>query len=156
MLDRNDEKWAWQWVHQALLLKYCHTLGRDGVALFFKCVTTPGHQAREDFQKDVAERFQKIRPIARRDSKKKVVEQVQLYPASENSSIRIRVPLAGSQDEKEKREREIFEQFSPEMRTALESASLKEVSKVLADMAVPEAEKMVSFLDEVSSFPDSR
>ncbi|KAK4232729.1 Cdc37 N terminal kinase binding-domain-containing protein [Achaetomium macrosporum] len=148
MLDRNNEKRAWQYVHQALLLEYCHTLGRDGVALFFKCMTTPGHRAREDFQKDLAKRFQKIRSMARRDSKQKVVEQVQLYPVSEDSSIRIRVPPAGSQDEKEKRGREIFEQFSPEMRAALESASLEEINKVLAEMAVPEAEKMVSLLDE--------
>ncbi|KAK3305569.1 uncharacterized protein B0T15DRAFT_202375 [Chaetomium strumarium] len=150
MLDRNDEKRAWQYVYQALLLEYCYILGRDGVVVFFKCMTTPGHRAQEDFQKDIAKRFYKIRSMARRDSKQKVVdvEQVQLYPVSEDSSIRIRVPPTGSQDEKEKRGREIFEQFSPEMRAALESASLEEVNKVLAEMAVPEAEKMVSFLDE--------
>ncbi|KAK3305288.1 Cdc37 N terminal kinase binding-domain-containing protein [Chaetomium strumarium] len=137
MLDQNDEKRAWQYTHQALLLQYCHTLGREGVALFFKGMTTPGHRAREEFQKDLAERFHKIRSMAKRDSKQK-----------EDSSIRIRVPPAGSQDEKEKRGREIFEQFSPKIRAALESGSLEEVNKALAEMAVPEAEKMVSLLDE--------
>ncbi len=151
MLDQNDEKRARQCVHQALLLQYCHTLGRDGVALFFKRITTPGHQAREVFEKDVTERFRTIRSMAKRDSKKKGVEQVQLYPAGEDSSIRIRVPPAGSEDEKERKARRVFEQFSPEMRAALESASLEEVNKVLAEMAVPDAEKMVGLLDEVSS-----
>jgi cell division cycle protein 37 len=162
MLDRknddSDEKRAWQYAHQALLLEYCHALGGghgDGVALFFQCMTTPGHRAQEEFQKDLAKRFKKIRSMARRDSKQKQkdAEQVQLYPLSEDSkSIRIRVPPAGSQDVKEKRGREIFEQqFSAEMRAALESASLEEVNKVLAEMALPEAEKMVSLLDEVSS-----
>ncbi|KAK4146387.1 Cdc37 N terminal kinase binding-domain-containing protein [Dichotomopilus funicola] len=149
MLDQNDEKRAWQYIHQAVLLQYCHTLGRDGVALFFKRITTPGHQAREIFEKDVAERFQKIRSMAKRDSKEKGVEQIQLCPAGDDSSIRIQVPPAESgEDEKGRNARKIFEQFSPEMRAALESASLDEVNKVLAEMAVPEAEKMVSLLDE--------
>lgn len=151
MMDQDDEKQAWQYVHQALLLQYCRTLGPDGVALFFKRITTPGHQAREIFEKDVAERFQTIHSMAKRDSQKKGVEQVQLYPAGEDSLIRIQVPPAGSEDEEERKARKIFEQFSPEMRAALESASLEEVNKVLAEMVAPEAEKMVSVLDEVSS-----
>ncbi|KAI3396994.1 hypothetical protein diail_11321, partial [Diaporthe ilicicola] len=151
MMDRDDEKQAWQYVHQALLLQYCRTLGRDGVALFFKRITTPGHQAREIFEKDVAERFRAIHTMAKRDSKKEGVEQIQLYPAGEDSSIRIQVPPAGSEDEKERKARKIFEQFPPEMRAALESASLEEVNKVLAGMVASEAEKMVSLLDEVSS-----
>lgn len=151
MLDQDDEKRAWVYVHQALLLQYCRTLGRDGVALFFKRITTPGHQAREIFEKDVAERFRRIHSMAKRDSKKEGVEQVQLYPTGEDSSIRIQVPPAGSEDEKERKARKIFEQFSPEMRAALESASFEEVNKVLAEMVVPEAEKMVSLLDEMSS-----
>lgn len=151
MMDQDDEKQAWQYVHQALLLQYCRTLGPDGVALFFKRITTPGHQAREIFEKDVAERFRAIHSMAKRDSKKKGVEQIQLYPAGEDSSIRIQVPPAGSEDEKERKARKIFERFSPEMRAALESASLEEVNKVLAEMVAPEAEKMVSLLDEVSS-----
>lgn len=151
MMDQDDEKQAWQYVHQALLLQYCRMLGTDGVALFFKSITTPGHQAREIFEKDVAERFQAIHSMAKRDSKKKGVEQVQLYPAGEDSSFRIQVPPAGSEDEKERKARKIFEQFSPEMRAALESASLEEVNKVLAEMVASEAEKMVSLLDEVSS-----
>lgn len=147
LLDQNDEKRAWQHTHQALLLQYCSELGRDGVAMFFKRFTTPGHQAQGLFEKDLAERFQKIRSMAKRDAKEKEqgVEQVQLIPAGEGSAIRIQVPQAGSEEEK------IFGQFSPEMRAALESASLDEVNKVLGEMAVLEAEKMVGLLDEVSS-----
>ncbi|KAK3934530.1 Cdc37 N terminal kinase binding-domain-containing protein [Diplogelasinospora grovesii] len=137
MLDQNDERRAWQYVHQALLLQYCHMLGRDGVALFFKRITTLGHQAREVFEKDVAERFQKIRSMAKRDPSRRM-----------KVSIRIQVPPAGSEDEEVRKARKIFEQFSPEMRAALESGSLEEVNKVLAEMAVSEAEKMVGLLDE--------
>ncbi|KAK3300398.1 Cdc37 N terminal kinase binding-domain-containing protein [Chaetomium fimeti] len=153
MLNQNDEKQARQYVHQATLLESCRMLGRDGAALFFKRVTTPGHQARELFEKNVAERFQQTRAMARRDSKQQKkedegVEQVQLYPSGEGGSIRIRVPPAGGEDEEVRKAREVFEQFSPEMRAALESGSLEEVNKVLGEMAVSEAEKTATLLDE--------
>ena len=35
-LDHNNSSYAKQCVHQALLLQYCRSLGRDGVGLFFK------------------------------------------------------------------------------------------------------------------------
>lgn len=35
-LDHNNSAYAKQCVHQALLLQYCRSLGRDGVGLFFK------------------------------------------------------------------------------------------------------------------------
>lgn len=153
MLYQNDQRRGWQYVHQAQLLEYFHLLRRDGVELFFKHITTPGHQARELFEKEVAEKFKNIRSMAERDSKQKNedVEMVQLYPAGENSSIRIQVPSAGSEDEQVRKARKIFEQFSPEMRAALETGSLQEVNKVLAEIAVSEAEKLVGLLDEVSS-----
>ncbi|KAK4106012.1 hypothetical protein N658DRAFT_490623, partial [Parathielavia hyrcaniae] len=132
MLDQPDEKRARQYVHQALLLQYCRMLGRDGLQLVFKRITTPGHQARELFEKDVAERFQTIRSMAKRDSREtdEGVEQVQLYPAGENSSIRIQVPPVESEGEEARKAREIFEQFSPEMRAALERGLLEEVNNV--------------------------
>ena len=33
---RGDKRYAYDCVHQALVLQYCRKLGRDGVALFFK------------------------------------------------------------------------------------------------------------------------
>ncbi|KAK4222135.1 hypothetical protein QBC38DRAFT_504295 [Podospora fimiseda] len=155
MLDQNDEKLGRQYVQQALLLQYCHLLGRDGVSLFFKRMATPGHQAREMFERDVVERFEKIRHMAKRDFKEKSegVEQVQLYPTSENSSIRIQIPPVESEDEEVRKARSVFEKFSPGMRAALESGSLDEVNKVLSELAVEEAEKMVALLDQLRIFP---
>ncbi|KAK4149613.1 Cdc37 N terminal kinase binding-domain-containing protein [Chaetomidium leptoderma] len=147
MLDRSDEGQARRYVHQGLLLQYCRMLGRDGVALFFRRIMTPGHNAHEVLGKDVTERFQKIREMARRDAKQ-AVEQDQLYPVGQNSSIRIQVPSVESEDMEVKKARAIFEQFTPEMRAALESGSLDEVNKVLGEMGVSEAEKMPSLLDE--------
>ncbi|KAL2019876.1 hypothetical protein VTK56DRAFT_9138 [Thermocarpiscus australiensis] len=54
-LDKQDDTRAWQFIFPALLLQYCRMLGRDGVALFFRRITTPGHHCREVFEKNVAE-----------------------------------------------------------------------------------------------------
>ena len=157
ILDQSDDARARQCVHHALLLQYCRMLGRDGVALFFKRIAVPGHQARELFEREVAEKYQQIRGMARRDAKQQsatggggAVEQIQLHPAEPNSSIHIQVPPAESEHEEVRKARIIFEGFTPEMRAALEGGSLDEINKVLRGIAVPEAENMVGFLGEVS------
>ena len=53
--------YAKQCVHQALLLQYCRSLGRDGVGLFFKRITTPGHTAQKVFLDDVTNTYARIR-----------------------------------------------------------------------------------------------
>lgn len=151
---------AQQYTHQALLLQYCHLLGRDGVSLFFKRMATPGHQAREAFEKDPAQTFQRIVDMAKRDAKKRrdsaeterMVERVQLCSLVDGeASARIVIPPAESDDEEVRKARAIFESFAPEMRAALETGSLDEVNKVLGEMETSEAEELASLLAEVSS-----
>jgi len=156
VLDQGDEKGARNFVHQALLLQYCRTLGRDGVAIFFKRMATPGHPAREGFEKDVTNTFRKIRDMAKRDAERRrdadvdgATERVQLYPGSK-TSFHIQVPPPGIEHDEARKTRAMFEVFAPEMRTALESGSLYEINKVLVGMSVPEAEHMVALLNEVS------
>ncbi|KAK3302361.1 Cdc37 N terminal kinase binding-domain-containing protein [Chaetomium strumarium] len=153
----NRADYARNCVHQALLIHYCRALGRDGVALFFKRVTTQGHQAQEVFHKDVQDTYMKIRTRAReivlqraRDEAegKGGVEQIQLHAVEPGTVINIRIPEKGSEDPEVKKGREIFESFSPEMKMALESGSLDEVNKVLGDMKVDEAEELVGKLGE--------
>jgi cell division cycle protein 37 len=160
ILDQDDEARARQHVHQAMLLQYCRMVGRGGVPVFFRRIATPGQPAREVFENDVVERFQKLRAIAKRDGKQRLavdedtaVEQFQLYPVGHDTSILIQVPPAESEDEQVKKARSVFEQFAPDMRAALESGSLDEVNKTLGKMEVSEAEKMVSLLQEVTSCP---
>jgi cell division cycle protein 37 len=95
--------------------------------------------------------------MAKRDAKQRLqagegVDQVQLYPLGENSSIRIQVTPAESEDEEGKRRRAVFEAFAPEMRAALESGSLDQVNEVMAGMDILDAEKMVGLLSEVRLF----
>ncbi len=152
------EDLAKQCVHQALLLQYCRTLGKDGVGLFFKRITTPGHQAGKVFVDDVNDTFQKVRKRAKEIVKERAeeeaaggTEQIQLHAVEPGTEIRVFVPpveMKDSQDPDERRSREIFEAFSPGLQRALESGSLDEVNKVLGKMSVDEAEEVVSQLGE--------
>lgn len=153
------DDFARQCVHQALLLQYCRALGKDGVALFFKRITTKGHQAQDVFYKDVQDTYYRIKNRAAEiNAQREVeggsgegVEQIQLHAVEPGTEIKIKIPPEKSEDEDEKRGREIFEGFTPEMQKALESGSLDKVNEVLGKMQVPEAEELVGLLSEVRS-----
>jgi cell division cycle protein 37 len=157
----NRSDYARNCVHQALLLQYCRSLGRDGVALFFKRITTPGHQAQEVFHKDVQDTYARIRTRTKEivlqrakdeaEGKGEGVEQIQLHAVEPGTVINIRIPDKEAEDEESKRGREIFEGFTDDMKRALETGKLEEVNKVLGEMKVEEAEDVVGKLGEVSN-----
>lgn len=144
-------------MHQALLLQYCRQLGRDGVALFFRRVTTPGHQAHKLFADDVRDTYQRIRARAAEVAAERAagagqdgdaVEQIQLQAVDPNTSINIVVPPRDGRTEEERAARRVFESFPPGLRRALEGGRLDEVNKVLGKMSVSEAEEVVEKLGE--------
>ena len=147
-----------QCVHQALLLQYCRSLGRDGVALFFKRIATKDHNARRVFYDDVNSTYARLRDRAREMAKETAeaeaesgdVEQIQLHAVNPGQKINIMVPPAMemcSTDE-EKASRQVFESFPPGLQEALATGELDEVNKVLGKMAVNEAEEVVGKLSE--------
>lgn len=155
----NQDDFARQCVHQALLLQYCRALGRDGVGLFFKRIMTKGHQAQDVFFKDVQDTYLKIKTRAAEINKERAasgsglaegegVEQIQLHAVEPGTVINISVPPADSQDPEVQEARKIFEGFSPEMKKALESGSLDQLNKVLGNMKVDEAEELVGLFNE--------
>ena len=141
-------------VHQALLLQYCRSLGRDGVGLFFKRITTPGHQASKVFADDVESTYQRIRTraaeLAAQPAETKDVEQIQLHAVSPSQPITIHIPpmITPESTEDERAAREIFESFPPGLRKALETGKLDEVNVVLGKMSIDEAEEVVGKLGE--------
>ncbi|KAH8653438.1 Hsp90 co-chaperone Cdc37 [Xylariales sp. PMI_506] len=153
------EDFARNCVHQALLLQYCRALGKDGVALFFKRVTTKGHQAQDVFYKDVQDTYFRIKSRCREINAERAaeaanggegVEQIQLHAVEPGTVINITIPPKDSEDEGAKRSREIFETFSPDMRKALESGSLDKVNEVLGKMKVEDAEELVGLFGEAN------
>ncbi|KAI4277223.1 MAG: hypothetical protein LQ337_001937 [Flavoplaca oasis] len=146
---------AKQCVHQALLLQYCRSLGRDGVGLFFKRITTSGHQAHKVFQEDVNTTYARIRSrcaeLAKekeRNAKTTETEQIQLHAVDPNTSIQINIPSTSPTEEVEVKAREIFETFPPGLQRALESGELAKVNDILGKMSVEEAEEVVEKLGE--------
>ncbi|OAP58375.1 hypothetical protein AYL99_07465 [Fonsecaea erecta] len=140
-------------VHQSLLIQYCRQLGRDGVGLFFKRITTKGHQAQQVFNKDLAETYERIKTSAARLQNEQGAssageEQIQLHAVDPGTEITINVPQADSDDPVEQEARKIFERFPPGLQRALESSSLDEVNKVLGKMSVDEAEEIVELLGQ--------
>lgn len=147
---------ARQSVHQALLLQYCRALGRDGVGMFFKRMSTPGHQAQKVFFDDVQNTYQRIRTRAREIQKEQAeeregagVEQIQLHAVEPGTAINIKIPAENSTEPEEIQARELFNAFPPGLQRALESGSLDEVNKVLGKMSVEQAEEIVGQLSEV-------
>ncbi|KAL7276459.1 hsp90 co-chaperone Cdc37 [Rhizina undulata] len=144
---------AKQCVHQALLLQYCRQLGRDGVVLFFKRITTPNHQAQKVFHDDVNTTYNRIRDRAKELAAERAkedagVEQIQLHAVDPNTTINIAIPPPDSEDPEVQNSRKLFEAFPPGLQRALESGSLDEVNKVLGKMSVEEAEEVVQQLGE--------
>ncbi|KAK3180113.1 hsp90 co-chaperone Cdc37 [Lecanicillium sp. MT-2017a] len=152
----SKEELSKQCVHQALLLQYCRALGKDGVALFFKRITTKGHQAQEVFYKDVHETYMRIRTRAREIIAERAkaggegVEQIQLHAVEPGTVINIQVPPADSDDVEVQEARKVFEGFSPEMKKALESGELDQVNKVLGELSVEDAEEYVNLFGEAN------
>ncbi|PYH40770.1 Hsp90 co-chaperone CDC37 [Aspergillus saccharolyticus JOP 1030-1] len=149
------DDYARQCVHQALLLQYCRSLGRDGISLFFKRITTANHQAGTLFRNDVNETYNKIKTRAAELAKDGSasndpagVEQIQLHAVDPNTKISIAIPATESQDPVEIEARKVFESFSKEMQIALASESLDEVNKVLGRLSVEEAEDVVEKLGQ--------
>ncbi|KAI9047995.1 hypothetical protein LZ554_007793 [Drepanopeziza brunnea f. sp. 'monogermtubi'] len=151
------EDFARQCVHQGLLLQYCRALGKDGVGLFFKRITTQGHQAQKVFFDDVNSTFQKIKYRSKELEKQRAqqeaegsggVEQIQLHAVDPGTSINITIPPATSENPEKVKARELFEAFPPGLQKALKSGSLDEVNKVLGKMSVEEAEEVVAQLGE--------
>ncbi|KAK0766813.1 hypothetical protein N5P37_000541 [Trichoderma harzianum] len=153
-LERKDDL-SRQCVHQALLLQYCRALGKDGVALFFKRITTKGHQAQDVFYKDVQETYMRIKNrsaeiIAERAKEPTEVEQIQLHAMEPGTTIQIRVPPAETDDPDAQAAWKIFDSFAPDMKKALESGELDEVNKVLGNMKVEDAEELVGLFGEAN------
>jgi len=152
---KQDEDYARQCVHQALLLQYCRQLGRDGVGMFFKRIQTPKHQARKMFLDDVNSTYDRIRTRTAELNRQKAEdgdsgdrEQIQLHAVDPNTTINIVTPPSMDKctTDDERTARGIFESFPPGLRRALESGSLDRVNEVLGKMSVDEAEQIVEQL----------
>lgn len=146
-----------QLVHNALLIQYCSTLGRDGINMLFSRIANKTHPAREAFLKDVkftvdhiktrCQVLRSTKDAAAPGETEEEVEQIQLYSVDPTQEITVNVPPSDSEDPDTQEARRMFELLDPRLRSAAETRKLDEINKVLAGMSVPEAEEAVKHLD---------
>ncbi|CAG8621920.1 11753_t:CDS:2 [Ambispora leptoticha] len=152
---KGKAKYSKQCVHQAWLLQYCQQLGKDGVTLFFKRITSPEaqEQARKIFNNDVEETYARIieRCKVMEEEKKKdpkQTEQIQIEVVDPNSSIMIRIPKKDSEDPTEKEAYETYLTLPNDFRDALETGELAKINKELGKMPVELAENVLQIVGE--------
>ena len=151
--SEEQEDYARQCVHQALLIRYCRQLGKDGVRLFFQRVQTPNHQAKKMFLDDVNGTYTRIRDRTTELAREQEVggagkEQIQLHAVDPGTQINIVTPppIEECHSDYEKASRRVFDSFPPGLQQALQSGSLDKVNEVLGKMPVGEAEQVVEQL----------
>lgn len=158
LLDGKEE-YARMCVHQGLLVQYCRQLGirGDGLAMFFKRITTKDHPGQKLFLDDVASTYDRVRSRVvelkanqQKDLEEGGVEQIQLHAVDPNTTINIRIPppITDNSTPEDRSARDIFDSFPPGLRRALESGSLDRVNNVLGKMSVSEAEEIVEKLGD--------
>lgn len=137
-------------VHQALVLKYCAQLGKDGVSLFFRRMSVPGKPL-SVFTKDVEDTYAHIKKRceiikAEKESKSTEVERetIQLYTPDPSKPINFRIPT----EETDPQGFAIFNSFPQDFREALATKQLEKVNKVLDKMEYSVAEGLVEKLGE--------
>lgn len=175
---RGESDLARRCVEKALLVQYCNKLGRDGVNLFFGRMRDSSGKAAVVYFNDVLSTYRRIADRCRELQKEGATgdlagegeaageEQIQLVAEDESTIISFEVPdgpppekielegeLADKMDVEQVRavlqnRWDIYQSFSPSLRTALETKSLEDVNKVLGAMKVAEAEEVVGKLDQ--------
>lgn len=175
---RSDAKRARSCVEKGLLVQYCNKLGKDGVSLFFRRMTSTDGKAAVVFFNDVLSTHARIMERSKvllaeqsqqpssGEGGKAGEEQIQLVAEDPSTVISFEVPdgpppehltLEGegveSMDVEQvrvflQRRWDIYQGFSDDFRQALETKQLDRVNEVLGKMNVEEAEKVVGLLDE--------
>ncbi|EGF98706.1 uncharacterized protein MELLADRAFT_50897 [Melampsora larici-populina 98AG31] len=180
---RGAKEHARNCVHQGLLLQYCRKLGKDGVSLFFRKVGSGEPRAMEVFITDVQTTYERIAGRCKTIKEERASdpsggkEQIQLVATNPTTSISFEIPEGpppedlrlqtedGTEAELDVEEVrgflndrwETFCSFPKKLQKALQTKELEKVNKVLGEMEVPEAEKVVQDLDRVGilSFSES-
>lgn len=136
-------------VHNALMLQYAATIGRAATEKLFERLSNPLHPASQAFLKDVQQTVEHIKKRCKIIEEERSdtleqggAEQIQLHAVDPDTEISIRVPEKGDEGY------EIYENFSPELKKAIDSRSLDEINKYLGDLSIEDAENLIGQFDQ--------
>ncbi|CAG8784964.1 3498_t:CDS:1, partial [Racocetra fulgida] len=71
------------------------------------------------------------------------VEQIQIEVTDPNTSLNVRIPDGNSEDEEEKARYQLFLTLPEDFQDALKTGELTKINKVLGEMTVEEAERVL-------------
>ncbi|EPQ27272.1 uncharacterized protein PFL1_05195 [Pseudozyma flocculosa PF-1] len=170
---RGESAYARRCTEKGLMIQYCNKLGKDGVALFFRKMSSGDGRASVVYLNDVLQTYTRIRDRSKALSESSASggggegeEQIQLVAEDPSTVISFEVPdgpapehiqLEGEGTEGMDLDRvrefldrrwQIFCGFDAEMQEALKTKELDKVNRVLGKMKCEEAEKVVGLLDE--------
>ncbi|KAJ3213432.1 hsp90 co-chaperone Cdc37 [Dinochytrium kinnereticum] len=157
------KKEAKRCVHQSLVLQYCDVLGKDGIRLFFARMANPTHTAREVFQKDVSDTYQRISDrvkVLKVEEKQKEEEERRLAEEEKKmGEARVaaalqpdgtyKLPVTKDSTELEKKRAEVFAEFPTAFQRALLTQDVDEINEVLTSWDRSEAGDLLKRADEV-------
>lgn len=154
----DDDKRVQGYVHQASVLQYCLELGTNGAEIFFRAMNRPKSKAHVGFQREVFDKLMRLLELA--DISREYLEGINMRVTVKihmepNTTFIVSEPQLDSGDEDEQERRSIFEEFSDDMKAAIQSGSLDNINEVLSAMPVDEAEVVRTLIFEVSLFADS-
>lgn len=154
----DDDKRVQGYVHQASVLQYCLELGTNGAEIFFRAMNRPKSKAHVGFQREVFDKLMRLLELA--DISREYLEGINMRVTVKihmepNTTFIISEPQLDSGDEDEQERRSIFEEFSDDMKAAIQSGSLDNINEVLSAMPGDEAEVVRTLIFEVSLFADS-
>ncbi|KAN0062963.1 hsp90 co-chaperone Cdc37 [Thecaphora frezii] len=178
---RGESAYARRCTEKGLMIQYCNKLGKDGVSLFFRRMTSGDGRASIVYLNDVLQTYARIRDRSKALSESSAgnagegEEQIQLVAEDPSTVISFEVPdgpapehielegegTEGMDIEKVReflnRRWKIFCGFPVEMQEALKSKELDKVNAVLGKMKCDEAEELVGLLDQagILSFSSS-
>ncbi|KAK7224164.1 hypothetical protein V2G26_012167 [Clonostachys chloroleuca] len=147
----DDDKRVQGYVHQASVLQYCLELGTNGAEIFFRAMNRPKSKAHVGFQREVFDKLMRLLELA--DISREYLEGINMRVTVKihmepNTTFIVSEPQLDSGDEDEQERRSIFEEFSDDMKAAIQSGSLDNINEVLSAMPVDEAEVVRTLIFE--------
>lgn len=138
----NDKEAAIRYVRRATALQYARDVPVWRLQRVFELLSVMGSPLRVHFDSDVQARMEQICALASEGPARMLQLQAEgLYA--------IRIPEEGSSDAHKRRQREMYETLSVNMKKALRTGSVDQINLVLAELEFAEAERILELLGQV-------
>ncbi|KAJ3310853.1 hsp90 co-chaperone Cdc37 [Blyttiomyces sp. JEL0837] len=153
---KGQSKRAKEYVRQSLMIQYCHVLGKDGVMLFFKRLTSPDHQAAKVFYTDVDDTYNRIaKRVMEIAAEKKAKEDEEKRQGEARVAAALqpdgtyKLPVTEESTDEDRHRAEVFDQLPHSFQGALLKQDVDEINAFLGSVEKTEAERFLNLAASV-------